>query len=34
MDLAREVIEGERKKDWLVIDQNEKRIDADYRFTE
>ncbi|MHC4182291.1 MAG: ParA family protein, partial [Planctomycetota bacterium] len=34
MDLAREVVEGEKKKDWLVIGQNEKRINADYRFTE
>jgi len=34
MDLASEVIEGEKKKDWLVIDQNKERINADYRFTE
>jgi chromosome partitioning protein len=34
MDLAKEVIEGEKKKDWGMFGQNEESIDADYRFTE
>ena len=34
MDLAKEVIEGEKKKDWWMLGQSEESIDADYRFTE
>jgi hypothetical protein len=34
MDLAREVIEGEKKKDLWMLGQDEESIDADYRFTE
>jgi chromosome partitioning protein len=34
MDLAKEVIEGEKKKGWFVFGQREKGINADYRFTE
>jgi chromosome partitioning protein len=34
MDLAKEVIEGEREKDWLILGQSEKNINAGYRFTE
>jgi chromosome partitioning protein len=34
MDLAKEVIEGEKKKDWGMLGQDEESIDADYRFTE
>jgi chromosome partitioning protein len=34
MDLAKEVIEGEKKKDRWMLGQNEESIDADYRFTE
>ncbi len=34
MDLAKEVIEGEKKKDRWMLGQDEESIDADYRFTE
>jgi len=34
MDLAREVIEGEKKKDPWMLGQDEESVDADYRFTE
>ncbi len=34
MDLAKEVIEGEKKKDRWMLGQSEESIDADYRFTE
>ncbi|MFQ5714383.1 MAG: ParA family protein [Candidatus Scalinduaceae bacterium] len=34
MNLAKEVIEGEKKKDWWMLGQDEESIHADYRFTE
>lgn len=34
MNLAKEVIDGERQKDWLMLGQSEKNINEDYRFKE